>query len=175
MATPRFASVPAEWKHPFGPYRQAPPEYGGEWWYVSPFTSDTPWEREGKPLGSAPPADFVEVLGPRPHLTDPFRGEWDQNLKAWKGVKLPPWLTPAQLIAANETYKAWGMGNAVVYEGAYGFSVRWPATGHFEFEGEARSAIVTMVHWKVAEYQDFLRNKGLPVPKPHPFLPPAPK
>ena len=176
MATPRFASVPDNWKHPFGPYRQAPPEFGGEWWLVNPFTSDTPWEREGKPLGSAPPADFVEVFGGRPHRNEDFFGEWNDNLRDWKGVGLPPWMTQADLDAANEVYRAYKMGKGVVYEGRYGWRVRWPDTTHFEFEGDAFSHIMTgAMHHKVAEFQDFLRNKGLPVPKPHPFLPPAPK
>jgi hypothetical protein len=175
MATPRFKTVPADWQHPFGPYRQAPPEYGGEWWYISWTNSHVkmPWEKEGKPLPNEPDPSFVAVFGPRPHLTDPFRGEWEQNLKEWKGAGLPGWISTAELAAATEIYSAWGMGAPAVYPSRYGYSVRWPATGHFEFEGEARSAILTSTHWKVAEYQDFLRGNGLPVPKPHPFLPPA--
>jgi hypothetical protein len=33
------AEIPAHWKAPYGPYRQAPQQYGGEWWFVNPFTS----------------------------------------------------------------------------------------------------------------------------------------
>jgi hypothetical protein len=175
MATPRKPTVPENWRWPLGPWKQAPPEYGGEWWQVwGPFGHPRPWEIEGQPLASAPPADFVAVLGPRPHRNDLFYGEWNDNLKDWKGVGLPPWMTQADLDTANEVYGAYEMGKAVVYEGRYGWRLRWPETGHFEFEGDARSHIMTgAMHHKVAEFQDFLRNKGLPVPRPHPFLPPA--
>jgi hypothetical protein len=174
-AVPRFKNVPDDWKHPLGPYRQAPAENGGEWWLVNPFTGNTPWANEGAVIATDPPADFVAVCGPRPHREAPFYGEWNKNLDAWTGVEFPDWISKQQIDEATAKFEAWGMGKPVCYRGPYGYIVRWPETKHYEFEGEARAAYVTSTDWKIAEFQNFLRNKGLAVDKPHPFLPALPQ
>ena len=42
MGTPHYKEIPDHWKYPMGPYHQAPPEFGGEWWVVNPFTTSEP-------------------------------------------------------------------------------------------------------------------------------------
>ena len=134
MAVPHYPTVPIEWQHPFGPYRQAPAEYGGEWYYVSPFAPE-PWLTG--PSATEPPASGYG------HLKDPFYQEWNDNLKAFKGIKLPAYITQAQADTANEVFRAWGMGAAAIYEGRYGFSARFPDTGEYEFDIDARTAVTS--------------------------------
>jgi hypothetical protein len=70
MSTPRFRQVPEDWKHPLGPYRQAPAEYGGEWWLVNPFTTDEPWVTQSVIVERELPPGLVEVFGLRPRISD---------------------------------------------------------------------------------------------------------
>ena len=66
--TVRPKEIPEAWKHPVGPYRQAPPEYGGEWWLVNPFSGDEPWlllDRKA-PVPEVLPVGFENTFGPRP-------------------------------------------------------------------------------------------------------------
>lgn len=169
MPLPRYKDVPPEWKKPFGPYVQAPAEFGAEWWYVYPFNPE-PWKSEGPVADNAPP-DFVAVFGPRPHIRDPFYGEWEQNRKAWKGVGLPEWMTQEQLNTANAIFEAWGMGKGVVYEGRYGYSARFPATKKYDFEAAAYNLLNT-AHLVVADFQIRSAQEGMPPAKWHPFVPP---
>ena len=74
---PSFPDVPDSAKYPAGPYRQAPPEYGGEWWLVNPFTGDEPWGNPAEAAAPAAsptskyatenlPADFLQAFGEMP-------------------------------------------------------------------------------------------------------------
>ena len=98
------ATIPENWKAPIGPYREAPPEFGGGWWVVNPFNSfgttgnHSPWERlapQAKP--EALPAGFVDIFGPKPEFADfpnsaswtTARNHWAQNLRQFKGAGRP--------------------------------------------------------------------------------------
>lgn len=170
MALPSFKDVPPEWKHPFGPYRQAPPEYGGNWYLVNPFVSSEPWLNQAPQAEQTPP-EFLETFGPLPHIRDPFYQEWRDNLKYFKGVKLPEYISQAQLNAANEIFVAWQMGKAVIYEGRYGFSARFPETGEYDFDIDARTA-VTDSHFTVARFQIRLAQEGKTPARWHGYVPP---
>jgi len=166
---PHYKDVPAEWRHPFGPYRQAPPDKGGEWWYTDFFTGITPWVQAAPPKGADP--EFVKVFGARPGHQDPFYQEWLDNEEQFQGVKLPEWMTQDELDAANEIFVAWGMGKAVIYEGRYGFSARFPETGVYEFEANAYN-VKNTPHLVVAGFQIRLAQSGKAPAKWHPFVPP---
>lgn len=169
MAIPHYPDVPAEWKHPFGPYRQAPAEFGGEWWFVNPFYGPEPWKTDVVPDASP---EFVKVFGPAPKRNDPFYQEWFDNKKHFKGIKLPEYISQAELDLANETYRAWSLGDAVIYEGRYGFSARWPESGEYDFDWDARGAVMN-VHQVVATFQIKAYQEGKTPAKWHPFVPPA--
>lgn len=65
MRKSHYPSVPDHWKAPFGPYVKAPAKWGGEWWFVNPFTGPEPWvttmPEESYPEG------FLEIY-PKPTL-----------------------------------------------------------------------------------------------------------
>lgn len=63
--TRHYKEVPEHWKAPLGPYVQAPTEYGGEWWFVNPFTGPAPWITE-MPKKEWP-AGFLDIF-PEPRL-----------------------------------------------------------------------------------------------------------
>ena len=69
MGVPRYKEVPEHWRSPIGPYRQAPAEFGGEWWMVNPFTTEEPWRNEAGPTEQLPDG-FLEIFGPRPKVSD---------------------------------------------------------------------------------------------------------
>lgn len=181
MRVPRYASIPEHWKAPFGPYRQAPNEYGGEWWYVNPFTGMEPWLNEPREAEELPPG-FEEIFGPRPQASD-YRGkggnaafqvalaDWQRDLKHFKGVGVPEWTTEAELEKAEAVFKAWGMGDMWVFEGRYGWSAAFPDSKIKSYDVPAQTAIEA-THLAVAQYQIALLQAGVVPDKKHPFVPP---
>ena len=69
MAMPHYSEIPDHWKQPVGPYRQAPQEFGGDWWLVNPFTGSEPWNNQPRPKEPLPEG-FTSIFGPRPQLAD---------------------------------------------------------------------------------------------------------
>lgn len=185
---PTRTTVPDHWKHENGgPYRQAPPEYGGEWWTVSPFTASgttdnaSPWERfapQAEP--EALPEGFEAIFGKMPEFKDftdsaawtTARNHWRQNLAQFRGP-LKSKLEGQALADLEATYEAWGMGKPRFYGGRYAEMVRWPDSQVQDFEASAFEA-EAVPHHVIARYQIALANSGGEIPEGqrHPFVPP---
>ncbi len=185
---PRFKDVPDWAKAPNGPYHQAPAEFGGEWWRVTPFTGPQPWLTQGvlpaDPTGGegAPdplPEGFVELFGPRPErgaTQDYFnfliaRGEWEQRLEHFQGVGIPDGFDAAEVESAAAEFERWGLGQPVFYEGRYGWMARFPDSTLPTFEMAAATAVQAS-HVAIASYQIRLLREGLTPNLQHPFVPP---
>lgn len=174
---PRFAEVPESAQYPLGPYRQAPAEFGGDWWLVSPFTGSEPWralefpDRPAKvALETEPaPADFVKLFGPRPD-TRTASTQWDQDLSYFQGTGLPDGFNEAQLEAATAEFESWGLGKPVFYEGRYGWQVRFPDSQLPTFETTASTALL-VPHIVIAEHQVRSIQEGVAPGRYHPWLP----
>jgi hypothetical protein len=193
--TPRYDSneLPAEAKYPFGPYRQAPAEFGGQWWLVNPFTAPhgiMPWVLEAGG-GNVPkdrlPDGFEAIFGPRPLSQDFHKaggvsafqaatGLWEQNLAQFKQAgyplnNLPEPYTAEEFKLAADVFVAWEMGSPRFYEGRYGWVVRFPASRLPDYQSGAFGAI-KYSHLVIAEYQVQLLQRGVVPTKHHPFVPP---
>ena len=181
--TPHFETVPEHWKHPEGPYQQAPVQHGGHWWLVNPFGSTTPWLTQSKPpKKEILPAGFEEVYGPRPQAQD-FRGkgypgnfqvalaDWERNLKNFKGGGPPPWASEQAVIDATRVCEAWGLGKPRFFEGRYGWSAMFVAAEIPDFDAPAQQ-VIESTHLLVAQYQLALLAAGIVPEKRHPFVPP---
>jgi hypothetical protein len=111
-----------------GPYKQAPAEFGGEWWLVNPFSGPQPWVRATEIAAGADPAEtvplpdgFLKLFGPRPERSESAsRGEhvlstllWDRELENFGGVGIPDGYTEEQVHTAAHDMKLWGMGEPV--------------------------------------------------------------
>lgn len=173
----RFAGVPESAQYPLGPYRQAPPESGGDWWLVNPFTGPEPWRALEFPNGPVRaaletqpvPADFVQVFGPRPE-TRTAAVQWEQDLSFFQGTGLPEGFNEAQLEAATAEFEAWGLGKPVFYEGRYGWQVRFPDSQLPMFETTASTALL-VPHLVIAEHQVRSIQEGVTPSRYHPWLP----
>lgn len=172
--------IPASQKPPF---IEAPSECGGGCYWVGPF-NPRPWASrctEG-PKTQNPPVDFVAVYGNPPKAGDfanyqdfqVARDKYSQDLRYFKGIHFPEGLT-ANDIAASVTYiTSYGMGRPVVFEGRYGFMVRFKGIPLPDFE----LPFVTLKDSPgnvVSTYQMSLFYAGMPVPcsNKHDWTPPA--
>ena len=183
MSTPRFEKVPEDWKHPFGPYRQAPAEFGGEWWLVSPFTTEEPWVAQSTVVDRELPPGFTEVFGPRPKISDFSHAPnaafswrvavdlWEQDLRYFKRGGVPEWTTQEQTAAAEEVCRFWDLGPARFYEGRYGWMARFPESQLRAFESSAWG-VLNVTHHVIATFQWRLLEQGIVPAKRHPFVPP---
>ena len=177
--TSRYQDVPEWAKHPLGPYRQAPPEYGGEWWFVNPFTGPEPWIPRASQTEQVLPDGFAEIFGPRPQMQDyktsdefhTARLRWEQDLKYFEGSGIPQDLDPAEIERVGDIHEEWGMGRPVFYEGRYGWKVRFPDSEIPNFEANPRG-MINAPHVLIAQYQSRLLQKGIVPENPHPFVPP---
>ena len=167
-----------------GPYRQAPEEYGGEWYLVNPFTTAEPWlldERVRKK--PEPPAEFLEIFGPRPNIMQ-FRGTpsshaahrlavqlWDGELQRFQGIGLPEWATSEQVTGAEQVFQAWDMGRPRYYHGRHGWMTRFTESQAPDYQVGTWSAL-NWTHGVIAHYQIALVERGIEPAKQHPFVPP---
>ena len=185
MRTPHFKEIQEHWKEPLGPYRKAPPEYGGEWWMVTPFSSLKPWlYYNRKPEKDLLPEGFVVLFGDRPQWKDfiKLKGgyqafriatvEWEKELKYFKGTGVPEWATPAQLAAAEKVLIAWNLGRPTFYESRYGWLGRFLDSQITDYDGSAWQ-IINFPHHFVSQYQIAAFLRGVNPPKWHYFVPPA--
>jgi hypothetical protein len=182
MSVPRFREVPESWKYPLGPYRQAPPEHGGEWWLVNPFTSAEPWRSQTAGT-AALPVGFAELFGPRPKPVD-FKDapnpswswrtavdHWEQDLRNFKRAGLPEWVTLEELSVVEQATRAWGLGSPKFYEGKYGWMARFTESLIPDFEASAWG-VVNVTHHVIAAYQLRLLERDVVPNERHPFVPP---
>lgn len=178
---PRYADVPADLQWPDGPYRQAPPEYGGEWWQVSPFTGEQPWlqldhvSRTAEAVEETPlamPEGFLKLFGPEPAGRNQVeRIRWEQDLEHFKQAGVPEGFSAEQIEAASSLFESWGLGRPQFYEGRYGWSARFPDSAIPDFEANPHTAIEA-AHLVVARYQIRLAQQGEAPAERHPFVPP---
>jgi len=179
---PRYESVPESARFPNGPYRQAPEEFGGEWWMVNPFTGPEPWLRAGLPQSTAVetlPEGFADVFGPRPtrqQYPDYFEFRlaevgWEQDLKQFKRAGMPEGMDPAQLAASEQAFQEWGLGKPVFYEGGQGWRVSFPESAVRGFEMNPQTALMAP-HIVIATYQIRLLQQGSVPENLHPWIPP---
>ena len=169
--TPHYKTVPDAWKAGapnFGPYAQSPAEFGGEWWYVSPF-NQKPWEALA-PTNVLPPG-FEAIFGPKPARNSPYFSEWNDNLKYFKQAGTPPDVDPGLLKQATAALVAWGLGAPAFYEGRYGWGARFPAQLMWDFDAPGVSWL-NSYDWKIAEWQSRRILEGDIPAKIHPFVPP---
>ena len=182
--TPRYQDVPEHWRHPLGPYRQAPTKHGGEWWFVNPFTGETPWLNQTPPPEEALPDGFEEIFGRRPKTSEfveaanpsmAFRVAttiWEQELKYFKRAGYPEWAPAESWEEARRTFEFWEMGAPRHYEGRYGWMTRFPDSALREFDVATQTAL-NATHLVVAQYQVRLVQRGLEPSRRHPFVPPS--
>lgn len=184
--SPTFSEVPDHWKHPNGPYRKAPEDYGAEWWLVNPFTSAEPWKQRAPGTEadeeSLPPG-FAEIFGTRPQAADFLgtsnpsllyriaRTQWEQDLRQFVRAGLPEWADRSQYDTAANLFRSWGMGTPSFYAGRYGWMVRFPGSQARDFEAAAWTAL-TAAHQVIAQYQLELIERGITPKQQHPFVPP---
>lgn len=171
---PRFDDVPESVRYPNGPYRQAPAEFGGQWWLVSPFTGETPWVTQLASTAPppAPPAEFTAVFGERPSRSGAAAAlEWDQDLAHFKRVGVPEGFSSEQIQAAGDIFEQWGLGRPVFVEGRYGWSARFPDSQIPGFQASPFTA-VEAPHLVVARYQIRMTQEGEAPAQQHPFVPP---
>jgi hypothetical protein len=181
----KFKDVPASWRYPLGPYRQAPVEYGGEWWLVDFTTSEEPWLVER--AVTQYPAGFLETFGQRPKLSD-YRGlpnpralwdadrmRWEQDLRFLKIAGWPtdwPEVTPALVEDVSELFRSWHMGTPRPYLGRYDWRVRFPESQLRNYEA-GLFGVITAPHLDIARYQIRLLNDFGIVSEPrHSWVPP---
>ena len=179
--TPRYQDVPDAWKRPLGPYQQAPPEFGGEWWKVNPFTGPEPWRPVE--ISSSPepeiPDGFTEIFGTRPRASDfsSFRAykaaelRWDQDLRFFQRSGIPEGFDQAQVDLAAGVFEKWDMGRPLFYEGRYGWMARFPDSAIPNFEANV-TASLEVSHIVVAKYQTRQLLHGVTPAVVHPFVPP---
>lgn len=176
----RPKEVPEMWKHPLGPYRQAPAEYGAEWWLVNPFSGPEPWLLLDR-VASAPevlPEGFEAVFGARPAKGDyPTRRAWQRELVEWeqrktnfRGAGQPPWASVRELESAAAVLNAWSVGSPRYYEHrAWGWMARFPEAAVEDFEMNAHTAVF-YTHLVVANYQVRQMHEGLQPEMSHPLV-----
>lgn len=184
LVRPRFKDVPEHWRHPLGPYRQAPKEHGGEWWLVNPFTGREPWLFEDR-IRQVPslPEGFLEIFGPRPTMalfqrtpnaSFAYRSAviaWEQDLRYFKRTGLPEWATPEEVAEAERVFLAWDIGRPRYYEGRYSWMARFVESQIKDYD----VAVWAALHWThgtIAHYQIALASQGILPAKQHPLVPP---
>jgi len=184
LVRPRFKDVPEHWRHPLGPYRQAPEEHGGEWWMVNPFTGREPWLFEDR-IRQVPvlPEGFLEIFGPRPTMAlfqrtpnaaFAYRSAvivWEQELRYFKRQGLPEWATPPEVAEAERIFQAWEIGRPRYYEGRYNWMARLVESQIKDYD----VPVWTALHWThgtIAHYQIALASQGILPAKKHPLVSP---
>jgi hypothetical protein len=187
MRTPHFKEVPEHWRAPFGPYYQAPPEHGSEWWLLTPFSTSEPWLYEDwKPSEKDEklPEGFEKLFGPRPKFEDyrNIRGghrayqvatvQWEQELRYFKGTGTPEWASAAQVREAEEVYVAWRLGRPTFYESRYGWMGRFVESEIEDYDSAAWQ-IINYPHHVVAQFQITNFQRGNVPHEWHPFVPPT--
>ena len=186
MHTTHYKEVPDHWKAPVGPYYQAPPEYGGEWWLVNPFTVSEPWlYQDWKPKQEELPEGFVKLFGVRPKWTDyrkvkgGYRAfqvatvEWEQELRFFKGVGMPEWVSQSALSSALAVYEEWNMGRPTFYETNTGWMGRFLESQIMDHDSSAYQ-VVKYPHHTVSQYQiNLFLDHDIRPEKWHPFVPPS--
>lgn len=182
---PRFESVPDAAQWPQGPYKQAPGEFGGEWWLVNPFSGPQPWVRAAEIASDAGPVDavqpsddFLKLFGPRPERADSAgRGDyivrtfvWERELANFEGVGIPDGFTEQQVRSAADDMKEWGMGEPVFYKSRDVWKARFPDSLLPKFEISPETAIkAPQVTAGVYHVQAILR--GVEIENRHPLVP----
>ena len=177
--------MPEAAQAPHGPYRQAPAEFGGEWWLVNPFSGPQPWVRaaeiaagRGQVETVQPPDDFLKLFGPRPERGEPSsRGAhsietfvWDRELANFGGIGIPDGFSEEQVGTAADAMKQWGMGEPVFYKSRDAWIARFPDSQLPEFRISPETAIkAPQVTAAVYHVQAILR--GLEIENRHPLVP----
>ncbi len=181
VGPPSFDDVPDSIKWPSGPYRQAPPEHGGQWWLVNPFTGPEPW---GGASGSAAlfvdetettPPGFREVFGDKPSSSESggaALSDWLRNLEHFKGVGVPDGFSEADVELAGAVYEAWGLSQLTFYNGRYGWRAAFVDNNGERFDASAFTSLAAP-HLVIARRQINQIAEGLTPSTIHPFVPPG--
>lgn len=177
MAAIRHETVPEHWKGPYGPYREAPAEYGGGWYLVSWTTGPEPWrtqQNKGLPPPEAP-ADFIALFGEIPDRNPLDGGEarnyWLERLRHFKGTGTPEWASVEQVALSTSILKSWGLPGPVLYDGRYG----WMALFNDSVIGDYEVPAVTFIRTPqnaVSEFQIEMLAQGIVPERIHPWVPP---
>lgn len=185
-----YVDVPDVHKHPSGPYRQAPPEYGAQWWLISPFSGDVhrhePWIVYSQPVvDPAVPVDakFADAFGAQPKSSDydsayDYRNDlewWRKMARDVKQISLPPNFDPADVQKVCDKFRIWGMGQPRFYEAQYGWIAFFREVGAkqliHKFESSAWAAILrpdmVIMEFQVQE----LLSGRVPAGPRSPFVP----
>jgi len=175
----RYESVPPEAQSPVGPYHQAPAEYGGEWWILSPFTGPEPWTR----LKRESPIDpgFLKAFGPRPEQSRGMSGDeirsvkrarsdWQSHQDRFGGlvdIVAEGYATADEARALSSTFEFWDSGEPVFfrYLGEFRVRVVGAPVGWWQ---DAESLIV-YPHLTIAGMQNKMLLNGIIPAKKHPY------
>ncbi|MDA1312500.1 MAG: hypothetical protein O2968_04105 [Acidobacteria bacterium] len=183
MRSLRLNEVPEHWMAPIGPYRQAPPEYGGEWWLVTPFSDPKPWLAGTRRPNNLLPEGFDKLFGQRPRWTD-FRHlerralisfeaakvQWDEDLDHFKSIGIPPGYAEQQISESTAVLVKWLLGKPTFYEGRFGWMGRFLESDLKDYDSSAWQ-IINYPHHVVSTYQITSFRRGIVPPKWHPFVP----
>jgi hypothetical protein len=177
--------VPEAAQWPRGPYKQAPAEFGGEWWLVNPFSGPEPWLRAAEIAAgpsqaetARPSDDFLKLFGPRPSWADSSTVSerrlraivWERELADFERVGIPDGYNEEQVSAAADAMKQWGMGEPVFYKSRGGWKARFPDSLLPKFEISPETAIkAPQVAAAVYHVQAILR--GVEIENRHPLVP----
>jgi hypothetical protein len=179
---PGYKDVPEHYKHPVGPYRQAPAEFGGEWWLVSPFSGPEPWARQARPDKELPPG-FEAIFGKRrdPRNYPSYQSYkvdqtiWDQELDNYVKPGPPDGVSQETVNnAANLTHE-WGLGDLVFYlnkQPVLGWRAVW-VSGPIQGFDLAADFVLNYTHHAIGIYQWEMLNRGITVPRIHPIVYPT--
>lgn len=183
---PSFETVPDSWQAPLGPYVQAPAEFGGRWYAVSPFNRE-PWLNDTTVVPVNPvtlPDGFRDIFGPRPQLStftampNPIQAwqvaktKWEQELDLFVAPGWPEWATETQIDNVEALASNWNMGVPMPYENRKGDRVRF-VSGPLPFDVDAQD-LLEEAHFIIAKFQIKLIQAGLEdeIWERHPFVPP---
>lgn len=130
------------------------------------------------------PDGFIEVFGPHPRSKD-FRDApnpsiayrsavvtWNDAKKNFKRAGIPPEFSQAEYDNIVKTFEGWGTGPVKFYEGRYGWMARFPESPAGDAFREVSIQASRNPHNVIAGMQMAMLDRGKPVKKVHPFVPP---
>ena len=192
-----LSEAPEHMQFPNGPYRQAPAEYGGQWWLVTPFSDPKPWLKGSRETeADSLPDGVVEIYGSRPQWKDyrhlgksaliTFEGAkvtYDQDVERFQGLVT---LSEEQLAFGvfrgaftsvadmHLAFVTWDMGMPVYYrDSLLGLMGRFVDSALPDYDMSYHS-IATAGHNNIADFQEALwLRKGLEPARWHPFVSPV--
>lgn len=166
---------------------QAPAEYGGEYWLLTPWSGREPWLKLYVPKPEVTlPAGFKEIFGEKPNRTQPqyadvsaavlrdAQAEWDVQLKVFVQAGEPPWYAAMPLDNKAQAFAVlvdYGLDPSLFFENIYGWRIIWPK-GPLPTRSEPAYEAMTNPHFVIAQYQIDMLLLGIMPKKISQIVPP---